>query len=199
MKGDKADLKPGAFPADLKWTGTEVAASLEGLHDFVNQECDRAIKWYLSKKRNKRISGVTFRVIAIFAAAVSGVIPVLAEIYKNDSGRTISPAWATIALAVAAVCITLDRFGGYTSGWVRYVRTSQALSQLQSDFWIEWEKRRLILQGGYTNPEMVQQAIQLCQDFLEQVHAMVRAETNQWAQEFQKMLVALDEKVKKKE
>ena len=101
----------------------DARTSLEKLYQFVNAECARAITWYFQKKRNKRIFGSLFRVGAILALAVSGIIPVLGEIYEVDDVPRISPAWATIALACAALLISLDRYGGYTSGWIRYMRT----------------------------------------------------------------------------
>ena len=44
MGDDKDDLTPGNFPDDLKWSAGEATASLEKLYQFVNNECDRAIK-----------------------------------------------------------------------------------------------------------------------------------------------------------
>lgn len=198
MGDDKDDLTPGNFPDDLKWSEGEATASLEKLYQFVNDECDRAIKWYFDKKRTKRILGYFFRVGAILALATSGVIPILGEIYEKEGVPGLSPAWATIALAIAGLFLSLDRFGGYTSGWVRYIRTGQALSGLQSDFRIEWESQRLIIQGGQTNSAVVEQTIQHCRDFLAQVNLIVGAETDEWAQDFQKVLVELEKKIKEK-
>lgn len=197
MSADSDDLKPGIFPQDLNWAEGEAVKSLENLYSFVNVECQRAIDWYFSKKRNKRIAGYVFRVGAILALAGAGVIPILGEIYKSDNVPGLSPAWATVALAIVAIFVALDRLGGYTSGWVRYVRSGQALSQLQSDFRLEWEKQRLVLYGGQTDAATVQEGIDKCREFLAEVHSTVRAETDQWAQEFQKFLLELEKKVKK--
>ena len=129
MKTDKDDLTPGGFPADLKWTQDDATESLEKLYQFANNECKRAIDWYFNKKRSKRIAGYASRVGAILALAVSGLIPILGEIYKTNDIPSISPAWATVALAIVAIFVALDRLGGYTSGWVRYVRTGQTLQE----------------------------------------------------------------------
>ena len=109
----------------------------------------------------------------------------------------ISPAWATVALAVFGLFITLDRFGGYTSGWIRYITSGQSLSDLQSDFRVEWEKYRLSLDASQIDTAIVQQGIERCKTFLSQVHSVVKSETDQWAQEFKKALIELEENAKK--
>jgi len=196
MGAEKGDLKPGSFPEDLKWSESEAIASLEMLYQFVNDECDRTTKWYFVKKRTMKFLGYVFRVGAIMALATSGVIPILAEIYEKGDVPGISPAWATFALAIAGVFIFLDRFGGYTSGWIRYIRTAQALSRLQSNFRIDWESQRLILQGGQSDSATVDQTIQKCRDFLAQVNSIVGAETDEWAKDFQKVLAELEKKTR---
>src|SRR5210317_1878014 len=155
MSDQKGDLKPGSFPDDLKWTENGATASLEMLYQFVNDECDRATKWYFDKKKTMKFLGYVFRVGSILALSIAGVIPILGEIYEKGDVPGLSPAWATFALAVAGVLIFLDRFGGYTSGWIRYIRTAQTLSRLQSDFRIEWESKKLTLPSSQTDSATV--------------------------------------------
>jgi hypothetical protein len=177
----------------------EAIESLEKIQRFVNSECEKAIHWYYAKKRPKKICGYLFRAGAIIAIAISGVIPVFSEMLENDSGTRLSPAWATIALAVALLFIALDRFGGYTSGWIRYIRAGQILSQLQSDFRVSWETLRMSMQRKPADTEEhLRQGIDLCQKFLAQVNETVRAETDQWSQDFQSFLLELEATAKKR-
>jgi hypothetical protein len=199
MSDQKGDLKPGSFPDDLKWTENGATASLEMLYQFVNDECDRATKWYFDKKKTMKFLGYVFRVGSILALSIAGVIPILGEIYEKGDVPGLSPAWATFALAVAGVLIFLDRFGGYTSGWIRYIRTAQTLSRLQSDFRIEWESKKLTLQSSQTDSATVDLAIQQIRYFLAQVNSIVGAETDEWAKDFQKVLAELEKKTKQNE
>ena len=186
-----SDLKPGTFPEDLQWSADGAFASLENLYQFVNDECTRAVDWYYSKRGSKRLAGRVLRVNAIVALTVSGIIPVLAQIYR-DSG--LEPGWATATLATAALLMTLDRFGGHTSGWIRYIRTGQALSHLQSTFRIDWEAYRLSLKDNISAKD-TERGIILCRKFLVKVHSTVASETDSWAEEFQKVVLELDQTV----
>jgi hypothetical protein len=199
MNAKKGDLKPGDFPDDLRWTQNEAATSLELLYQFVNNECDRATGWYFVKKKTMKMLGYIFRVGSILALAFAGVIPILGEIFEKGDVPGLSPAWSTLFLAIAGVFLSLDRFGGYTSGWIRYIRTAMALNRLHANFRIEWESQRLLLQGGQTDSATVSQAIQKCRDFLAQVNSIVGAETDEWAKDFQRVLAELERKSKKDE
>ncbi len=199
MGDPKHNLTAHPFPKNLQWS-TEAAqvSSLNELYHYVNRECDEAILWYFDKKKKKKFFGQLFRIGAIFAVAISGVIPILSQISEKSFLIVISPAWATVFLAVAALFVSLDRFGGCTSGWVRYIRTGQILNRLQADFKFEWEKRVLVRQSEMLNIDSVKQAIDSCQKFLNQVNSTVAAETDQWAQEFQRALHDLESNAKKK-
>ena len=108
MGANKDDIKPGNYPVALDWTQADVKGPLETIYTFVDDECRRAIDWYFSKRHGKRVAGYLCRVGAIVAFGLSGVIPVLSEIYKTSTGPGISPAWATVALAAMAFLIALD-------------------------------------------------------------------------------------------
>jgi hypothetical protein len=195
--GAKENITPGVFPQSLEWNQTDSYKSLDHLYEFVNEECKKAIDWYFGKKERKRIAGYAFRVGSIMALGFSGIIPILVEIYKVGDEPGISPAWATVALAIAAILVSLDRFGGYTSGWINYIRTAQVLTQLQSIFRVEWEHLQLELQAERADRAIIEKGIEKCREFLEQVHSTVRTETDQWSQDFQKVLLEFDDKMKK--
>ena len=192
------DLKPNSFPAALDWSLGGQEASLENLYGFVMKECDTAIDWYYYKKGSKKILGLWLRFWAILSIGVAGLIPILSELLLRITGRdgtpvfALSPGWATVALAVAGVLIALDRFGGYTSGWVRYVRTAQALTRLKGAFHLDWEVQRQDRLQQPEDPEQVKAAIQLCRKFLQDVYEELRLETELWAGEFQQALSAVE-------
>ena len=100
-----------------------------------------------------------------------------------------------MALAIAALFVALDRFGGYTSGWVRYVRTAQRLTLLQADFRLNWEEYRF--RCPQLTAEETREGILLCLTFLRNVNLEIQNETNAWAQEFQQALLEVDNLSKK--
>ncbi len=206
------DLIPESFPKELTWSSNDTFKSLKLLYNFVNIESERAINWYYSRKKIKKFWAYFFRITAIFVVAIAGVTPILGEIFEKNNIPGLSPAWAkillspgwaTVLLATAALCVALDQLGGYSSGWVRYIRTAQKLNILQGNFRFDWEEYCLGKDGVNSNnngidPENTKLGIKLCKNFLEAVNSEIQAETNAWAQEFKQAVLELDKQSKAK-
>lgn len=194
MSATEKDLVPAELQRDINWTPENSAVAVEKLCEFADAECGKAIQWYFSRKKKKQLGGMLLRVLAILAVAAAGMIPILGEIFEKGNGQPgINPAWATIAVAAAALFIALDRFVGYTSGWIRYVRTGMALSHLQTVFRTDWAEQRITTPPPADPPtDPVQLRIKLCRDFLTKVNELVANETTEWAREFQTALVEIE-------
>ncbi|KKO18772.1 MAG: SLATT domain-containing protein [Candidatus Brocadia sp.] len=177
-----------SFPV-LSWNSNEWDVSLKKLYEYVVRETRKAITWYDEKRRSKRVWGYSLRMSAIIVTGVSGVIPVLSQIFLTER---LNPLWATIAIAVAAILIALDRFAGLTSGWVRYMITQMELDRLLETFCFDWEKNRLAYSGSVSTPEQAKEALLLCKEFILKIREMVKNETQMWASEFQTALKEIE-------
>ena len=185
------DIKPAEFPV-LSWEEDKIADSLNKLYNYVIGQASQASDWYGQRRVNKKFGGLYLRAGAILATAVAGIIPILGEIFEENGIPAIQPAWATVAIAVAALLIAIDNLGGFTSGWVRYMLTAQKIDQLKESFRFEWEKNKLEKMGVEPQPEQVKQAIDKCQMFLFEVYGEVREETELWAAEFQSAIKEIE-------
>jgi hypothetical protein len=75
---------------------------------------------------------------------------------------------------------------------VRYVRAGQDLALALDTFRVEWERHKLALDPNAEDLEAAQAMLACCRDFLVQVRAVVRQETEAWAAEFQHVLEQFD-------
>ena len=194
-----------SFPKELNWSQSNRDESLQKVYNFVNAECKNAISWYYKSKKWKKIWGYGLRFFAILAVAIAGVIPILDEIFEEFDTLWLSPTWATLSLALAALFVALDQLGGYTTGWVRYVRTAQKLTILQGNFRLDWEETCLSIYDKsdkssednsnerIIDSETAKKCLKLCKNFLQSVNSEVQAETDAWAQEFQQALLDIDQ------
>jgi hypothetical protein len=199
MKHDKQkNLIPSLFPEKLQWDRDNVFISLGKLYDFVTIECNNAIFWYYDKKKWKKRCGVLSRVLAILGGAIAGMVPIIIEIQKSTGCKYIlSPGISTVSLVFVALFISLDKFGGWTSGWIRYVNTAQQLSQLQSNFRLKWQEQMISLFKAPDYIEVLKETVLLLENFLDSVHDVVRKETDLWVQEFKGVLHELEKGEKK--
>ena len=113
MSTTNKNLAPAAFLWDIDLSKENAVEAVEKLGKLADEECCKAIEWYFSHKKAKQYAGMWLRMLGILAVAAAGVIPILGEIFEKENSKpAINPAWATIALAVAALFIAMDRFGG---------------------------------------------------------------------------------------
>jgi hypothetical protein len=185
------DIKPAEFPS-LSWQPEEIATSVVKLYEYVTNQAERAREWYFRKRSRKRIAGYTFRLCAIIVAVIGAIIPILGGIFEENRVPGINPGWATVALTIAGLLIAVDKLGGFTSGWVRYIRTGQELSQMEEAFRFQWENGKIKRQSSDPTIEQAEEAISQCKTFLLGINEVVRKETDLWAAEFHKALTEIE-------
>jgi hypothetical protein len=135
------------------------------------------------------------RLGAIISTAIAGVIPILGEILKKDNVPLVNPAWSTVALAIVALFVAIDNFGGYTSGWIRYMLTGQKIDELIEVFRFQWEKDKLA-QASSANPLNWVAQLEKCELFLSKIYGEIRNETETWAAEFQNAIKEIEKTAK---
>jgi hypothetical protein len=195
MADNPEDLTPNEFPK-TDWQTGKLAESLEKLFNCAVKETNDSITWYELKRKPKQIGGQVLRVVAIILAGVAGIIPVIGEIFQNDGRPIIAPGWATVALAIAGLLVLLDRFWGFTSAWVRFMRSQQDLSETLRRFQFEWEENKVEWENGQPTIVQAKAMIANCKTFVMEVHRIVRRETNLWASEFQNAVAIVDQSAK---
>lgn len=187
---------------ELTWEPGKVQAALENLHRHIISGAVSTSGWYNNAKCAKKYSAIFIRIVAILALAVSGIIPILSQIYAEAGKPLFSPAWASVALAIAATLALFDRYFGFSSGWMRFVATEQQVSQLTREFQIEWEGMKAAWlannPAGEPTGEQIQTTITVFKEFVSKVQNLVKQETDKWIQEFQSAISQIDDASKPK-
>jgi hypothetical protein len=182
----------------LSWEAGKIVSSLEALFERITKEAESAINWYLRAKRPKQRWAMFLRVGSIAFGTIAGVIPILAQIFTKDGQPMIQPAWASVALGMAAAFVLLDRFFGFSSAWMRYIATELNIRQLTQEFQLDWESDKAAWLGSEPTPDQLRSTLARFKAFVTQVNTIVRQETDAWIQEFQSTLKQIDEAAKAK-
>ncbi len=108
------DIKSQRLPRDLEWDNTNAnQAALKQIHNFVLEHSYASIAWYQKRKGPKRLIGLGLRVGTILLTTFAGLLPLMKDISQLPQLLR-EPFMTTIVLAIAALLLTLDRFGGFT-------------------------------------------------------------------------------------
>lgn len=197
-KGRPKDL---GSTVDLKqlWDPQDPRGSLDAVFRYVAGDAKEAIEWYLRSKRRKKRWARLFRTLVVLSGALAGVIPLLIEMGLNwPGGRSISPAWASLFVAIAGTMVALDRLLGCSSGWVRYISSEMRVRRILEEFRIDWAIEKAVWKNGTPDADQVRGMLERAKAFNMQVNAIVQEETNAWITEFKTNVKEIDEAVKAK-
>ena len=139
---------------------------------------------------------MALRVVSIVSVTLAGIIPILSPIITNDSGDPrINPIWSSVAVAFGTAALGLDKYFGFSSGWIRYVTSALGVKGWLIEFKFDWElNRAMMISSDKTFSEQeLQSMITKCSAFALKISNAIQEETKQWAQEFQTSLGTLGE------
>ncbi len=198
-KQKKPDLMPNA-KISFEWGKDEAESSLNELFGHAFQLATDAINWYILAKNGKKKWARNIRFATILLGTAAALLPTLGELLSNDNGQTplFKAGWTAVLLGVAGALLLLDRFFGFSSGWMRYIVAELQLRQIAQEFQMDWEAARAGWQGQPPTSDQVSQMLARCKTFIAQVNTIVREETNVWVREFQSAINNLDESIKAK-
>lgn len=152
--GKLSDLIPDNIE-ELQWTPATAVASLDAYYKKFDAETTKTITWYYRRRKRPAALAQILRWMAILASLAGGLIPIW------RSGLNVGQGLGDIGyalLATAAALIVVDRFGGMSSAWMRYVTTAQSIAREQRLFRLDWSERRTELESKQLQPADVRAA-----------------------------------------
>src|ERR1043166_2320488 len=194
------NIKPTTFP---KLSGADDSAKakfVSDIYDYANGKAQEAITWYLDKKWSKQRMAQSLRLAAIILTTVGGIIPlIIASRVVATLGATTSVEsgqFGYVALALAGACVFLDKFFGYSSGWMRYITTAMKLQRMVEEFNVDWAILSASVKGNVADITERETMLRRAQAFLQSVLAEVESETAAWAAEYRSNLAELEKSAK---
>lgn len=171
---------------ELDWSEGQRSESLSSVFRHSVGFARGAEEWYASKRPAKKRLGRALRVGAIALGAVAALLPILSQIYESDR-PPIAPGWAAVALVAAAALMGLDRYFGFSSGWMRFMAAEVQISRLRHDFEYVWQATRA--GAGYPpSDEDVAALLSHAREFVLGVDDVIADETGAWISEFRSSL-----------
>jgi len=191
---------PSIDLSKLSWKDADVPNSLALIHQYVENQAQKQLDWYWNKKRPKAQMSMFLRFVAIVLFVLGGLVPLLkatlpAAVAKLpfDFGQ-----FGYLLIGIAAGCIGLDRFFGYSTGWIRYITTAMAIEKSLEEFRLEWTRNMARMRGSPPTPEQLEMLIQTCATFSLAIKSQVEQETKAWVVEFQTNLAQLEKELQAK-
>jgi hypothetical protein len=182
---------------NLRWsTPEEMQSSIRALYQYTEAHASDSIGWYARNKRQKAFMSRSLRFWAIILTTLGGLAPLIEALGWKLTGRNTVGQFGYLFLGLAAACIGLDRFFGFSSGWMRYIATMMSLERALSEFRLDWAMMVAKFGDKEPTPDQVQLMIQRLKDFLVSVDAQIADETQAWVSEFRTNLAEIEKSAK---
>jgi hypothetical protein len=203
-KPPPADHDP-FMPPD--WSG-DVAPHLDSLRVYAEAKINNELSWYYRKKKNRSSTSQFLRFSAVMLTVLGGLVPLLISIFGSK------PQWTWLAglgdirfgqlgyffLAMAGGLVLLDKYFGYSTGWMRYIVAMQAIEKAREAFRLDWTtlSRKLVLvqSGTPEHADATDRMIQRVRSVILEVKDHSEKETQAWILEFQTNLAQFEKDLK---
>jgi hypothetical protein len=194
----RTSLPPMDFPA---WDPQNDWTSLQKLLDVTLTQGESAIGWYRDNVRSKRVGSRVLRSMAITLASIGALLPLFAAVanrFEQEHTRAplVDAQWGYIAFATAAACVAADKFYGFSTGWIRYMKTQLVLESALTSLRYDWIALIARVANQQPTGDQIQAMLQKLKEFAMFVRSQVEQETEAWVLEFQTNLADLASTVK---
>jgi hypothetical protein len=133
------------------------------------------------------------RVITVLLFGLGALCPLVSKLGKDLSEIS---HWSYIFLLSAGILVLFDSHFGFSSSWMRFMKTSIKLQSELNKYYLAWNTC-CVNSKGNTNEETMQK-LSIMTDFTNRVDSIVLDETIDWIKEFEKNILRLEEILKTK-
>jgi hypothetical protein len=186
---DIDNLNLHAF-SDFNPAASEMRAELEKLRNEAENKAIIAINWYLQRKSKEKAWSQRLRLGAIILASLGGLMPLLQSLlpYAGQAGY--------VLLGMAAACVAVDKFFGFSSAWMRYMTTEIALQRDLAEFQMDWMMLSVELGAQEPDAAMKKHMLARLKTFRLQTLNQLHDEMQLWVHEFHNSLAQLEKTAK---
>ncbi len=201
--GREPFIKHESLP-DVKWQGGSYLLSLESVYEYLRNNTQNVIKWYVSARKWKRRFSRMCRFFAMIFAASAAIVPVVGSAvqWKGESPGLPYMAWGSnwqidmnlvpaVMLALAAFLVALDKLMGFSETWMRYTLTEMEIRRRWNAFELGWQEQIIGL-GASPSADQCKCVLVYAREFLEEINKLIRDETTKWIREFSTGIIAGD-------
>jgi hypothetical protein len=199
MGNDTRDWKNITYDEpQLVWDSKDVPGSLQKVKDYAEGHAAFAMRWYYKKKAHKARFSRFFRYGAIVCTSLAGMLPVINGAWPGMFSWLIAPGnqplLVSLAVGLAATMIAVDRFAGYSTAWIRYIRAGADINKRLHEYRLDWIK--LIAEAGGDTTTQAANLLARTREFVNAIQGIVIQETQAWATEFESSLADMEKSAK---
>lgn len=164
----------------VAWTQATGTKIIEEMQRKSLERADKYFKWYLTTKREKAKYSKIIRFSCILLFTLTAVVPL---VNSFGEAQKVPPNLGYILATFGAGLLFLDRFYGFSTGWVRVNRTLTEIGDSIRNF--TFLMQTSIHLNSPDTPQGFQALADTIRTFNDNISAIIKSETSNWEKEFQ--------------
>jgi hypothetical protein len=190
------DIKP-VLHQSFVWNAQGAREETNKLYDKLVEKTASSINWYAEKKTWPARVAQACRGAAVVFTVLGGLCPILQTAFGQPKIGTYTLSFTNagyLVLALAAAAVLVNQYGGFSTAWVRYIKTHLRLDAMLQQFQLEWQMAcaKVDLDAQMPPSQKITELMTRLQQFAAAVSAQVENETQEWAVEFQQSFTMLE-------
>lgn len=172
--------------------------TITSTYEEVLAKANGSAAWYVkNQKWMKRLSKI-IRLLSIVLFGLGGLIPMINSLLLENQSDLKIVNLGYIAIAIAGTLLLVDKFFGFSSGWIRFITANMEIERMIVEFEMRWKIETFGKDLENISEEEGKIMLTLLMDFVFQINEVMKQETNSWVSEFQSNLAELQESISNK-
>ena len=156
-------------------------------------EAEAILNYYPPRRRKYRFYSQLIRLGTILLVSIGGVMPLVDLAWQENSYPLVS--FGYVAFSLAASLFLLDKYFGYSTGWMRFMMAEVEIKNVINQHQNDWIFYKIKFGGKELTEEELMKILAFNKRFSTSVSHLEIAETKAWILEFQSTYQSLEEMI----
>jgi hypothetical protein len=183
----------------LDWENEDPKTVLSRLYELTVERIQCEMVWYEKRIPSIRNFSYALRVASLLFLAGAVTSPLLCVIFFPKADAALQLRFSNagyIAIALAGVLFSIDKFFVVSKTWMRYIPTKLIIEKKLLEFRYKWQNCRAEMKGIDVGPEAEKSIIAGFQKFVCDIMDEVIKETGTWQSDLEEGLKALSDQIR---
>ncbi len=163
------------------------------------QNVESATSWYPKKRKSFRFYSQAIRLGTVLLAGLGGILPLVELAISSLVSQELNLVnYGYVAFSLAASLFLIDKYFGYSTGWMRFMLTELELRKVITQKKSEWLYIEIANKGKELTEDETSQILDFIKLFNDSIDALIVAETKEWINEFKSSYQSLEKLTQQK-
>ena len=179
----KQNVRSSGFGPWDRYANRSADEALASIFADIDARASATLDWYWKSIRSKKMSALYSRGVTVALVLVGAALPLVAAVGSNPELKLLLTQFGVASLVLAGLVQAADKVFGWSSGWLRYIKTVTLMENEARTFQLAWGEALLAIRGQ-PQPSDVEALFDMARALDERIRTLQAEETDEWRAEY---------------